>query len=113
MATAREDEREKRNTGRAAKKQQNAAWSDQVARREEKDKRKEKKDRKKKWLKSQTSATHEIAAGSDQSLKRGRIPTDDDEGDDWHELAKEERMAKKVRRGNVTQGAFDVQFADL
>ena len=115
-ATAREEEKEKRRADRAEKKQLNSAWSHQVARKEEKDKRREKKDRKKKWLKGQTSA-NEATAGGDQSLKRSRTPTpgvdEGDEGDDWDELAKEERMAKKVRKGNVTQGAFDEQFANL
>jgi ATP-dependent RNA helicase DDX55/SPB4 len=112
-ATARENEKEKRRAERAEKRQQNLAWSHQVARKEEKDKRREKKDRKKKWLKSQTSA-NEDAAGGDQSFKRERPAEDDaDEGDEWGELAREERMAKKVRRGDITQGAFDKQFADL
>jgi len=113
-AAAREDEKETRRAERAAKKQQNSAWSYQVARKDEKDKRKEKKDRKKKWLKSQAST--EAATKSDQGVKRGRTPPAENDGndsDDWDELAKEERMAKKVRRGAVSQGAFDAQFADL
>jgi ATP-dependent RNA helicase DDX55/SPB4 len=63
-------------------------------------------------LKNQTSANE----GGDQNLKRGRTPPpedDADEGDDWDELAREERMAKKVRKGNITQGTFDEQFTDL
>jgi len=114
-ATARADEKEKRSAERAEKKQQNSAWSNQVSRKEGKDKRREKKDRKKKWLKGQMSI-NEVAAGGDQSLKRARTPTteaDEGSGDEWDELAREERMAKKVRRGNVSQGAFDEQFADL
>ena len=108
VATARENEKERRKAERAEKKQQNSAWSHQVARKEEKERRKEKKDRKKKWLKSQPSTEDD-----DKSLKRGRTPVNEDEGDDWEELAREERMAKKVRQGNITQGAFDRQFADL
>jgi ATP-dependent RNA helicase DDX55/SPB4 len=114
-ATARADEKEKRSAERAEKKQQNSAWSNQVSRKEGKDKRREKKDRKKKWLKGQMSI-NEVAAGGDQNLKRARTPTteaDEGSGDEWDELAREERMAKKVRRGNVSQGAFDEQFADL
>lgn len=86
-----------------------------MARREEKDKRREKKDRKKKWLKTQPSVEDPTRGESD--LKRGRALSDseDDEedDDDWDELAKEERMAKKVRRGDISQGAFDLQFGDL
>lgn len=97
------------------KKQQNSAWSHQVARKDEKDKRREKKCRKKKWLKDQAS-TNETAVNSGQGTKRGRtsrVESDENDSDDWDELAREERMAKKVRRGDVTQGVFDAQFADL
>ncbi len=33
--------------------------------------------------------------------------------DDWDELAKEERMAKKLRKGEVSQQDFDAAFAEL
>ena len=35
---------------------------------------------------------------------------DGDGEDDWAELAREERMAKKVKRGEVTELAFDAEF---
>jgi ATP-dependent RNA helicase DDX55/SPB4 len=38
---------------------------------------------------------------------------DSDDGSDWEELAREERMAKKVKRGEVSQKAFDAEFGDL
>lgn len=86
-----------------------------MAKREEKDKRRDKKERKRKWLKSQPMDGP--ATGGEQGLKRARTPLADDsegdDGDDWAELAREERMAKKVRRGDVTQRVFDEQFADL
>ena len=37
----------------------------------------------------------------------------EDEADDWDELAKEERMAKKLKRGNITQNDFDMEFSGL
>ena len=33
--------------------------------------------------------------------------------DDWTELAQEERMAKKVKRGHISQKMFDAEFGDL
>lgn len=36
-----------------------------------------------------------------------------DDEDDWDELAKEERLAKKVRKGTATQQVFDAVFGDL
>lgn len=49
-------------------------------------------------------------------MKRGRTAqseSDGEDGNDWEELAREERMAKKVRRGDVSQGNFDKEFAGL
>lgn len=109
-ATALDNEREKRRADRAEKKKLNSAWSEKVGRREEKEKRREKKGRKKKWLKTQVEALP--GSGEDAGgLKRGRSEDlDEDDGDDWEELAKEERMAKKVRKGDVSQSTFDAEF---
>ncbi|KZT27125.1 DEAD-domain-containing protein [Neolentinus lepideus HHB14362 ss-1] len=81
------------------------AWSNQLARKDEKEKRKEKKERKRKWLKAQMQ--EEMAKG--EGLKRGRMDNDED----WKELAREERMAKKVKKGLVGQEDFDNEFAGL
>lgn len=97
---------------RAQQKKLNAAWSNDTTRKEERDKRKEKKERKKKWEKMQRQAATE----EDKGGKRARSPSvavDDNDGDDWDELAREERMAKKVKKGDVSQGEFDREFADL
>ncbi|KAI8998456.1 DEAD-domain-containing protein [Trametes punicea] len=102
---------ERRKAERAEKKKANAAWSEQMRRKEEREKRKEKKDRKKKWLKAHAAALVE-QAGS----KRSHDATRDDSGDeqdDWEELAREERMAKRVKKGHLSQSEFDAEFADL
>ncbi|KAK7470621.1 ATP-dependent rRNA helicase spb4 [Stygiomarasmius scandens] len=104
-----EAERKKKKAEREEKKKNNAAWSNKVVKKEERDKRKEKKDRKKKWLKEQAKATK---SGTD--LKRPREEDDDgDDAEDWDDLAREERMAKKVRKGEISQKAFDAEFDDL
>jgi len=33
--------------------------------------------------------------------------------DDWDDLAREERLAKKLRKGAVSQKEFDEEFGDL
>ena len=43
----------------------------------------------------------------------GSSSDDDTDGDDWEELAREERMAKKLKRGDISQTDFDNEFADL
>lgn len=48
--------------------------------------------------------------------KRGRegvAESGDEDEDDWEALAKEERMAKRVKKGQVSQSEFDAEFADL
>jgi ATP-dependent RNA helicase DDX55/SPB4 len=101
-----------RKARRAEKKKLNLAWSHQVGRKEEKSLRKEKKDRKKKWLK--THEEHEGQGISEEpDLKRARAESQGETDNDWDELAREERMAKRVRRGEVTQRVFDQEFADL
>lgn len=100
---------EKRKKHRAEQKKTNSSWSRQDGRREERDKRKEKKERKKQWEKAQEKPVPE----ADRASKRSRSPENVDAADDWEELAREERMAKKVKRGDVSQGAFDTEFADL
>ncbi len=77
----------------------------------EKDKRREKKDRKKAWMKSQVAEDAKGAEG--ETLKRSRADSDAGEDDDWEELAREERMAKKVKKGVISQGDFDLEFPGL
>ncbi|KAI0636773.1 DEAD-domain-containing protein [Trametes polyzona] len=102
---------EKRKAMRAEKQKANSAWSDKMRKKEEREKRKEKRDRKKKWLKTQGAAATE-QAGSKRSLEDGSVGSGDDE-DDWAELAREERMAKRVKKGHLSQTEFDAEFADL
>ncbi|KAF9247068.1 DEAD-domain-containing protein [Melanogaster broomeanus] len=92
---------------RAAKRKRNTSWSEQVENKVQKEKRKLKKERKRQWLKAQT-ATAGAGEAKTQNPEEG-----DDEKDDWDELAREERVAKKVRKGTVTQTDFDAEFADL
>lgn len=107
QSAASKEEYEKRARERARKKKATAAWSEQTDRKDERVKRKERKVAKRKWLQANPppEATAEAAAGSDGG--------GDDGGDDWDEMAREERMAKKVKKGDVSQKAFDAEFADL
>lgn len=100
-ATSSQDMRQKRPP---KDKSQNVAWSNKITRTEEREQRKEKKDRKRKWLRSQQQLT-----------EAGQVPDgdDDDDDDDWEELAREERMAKKLKKGGINQSEFDKEFADL
>ncbi|KAI0093577.1 DEAD-domain-containing protein [Irpex rosettiformis] len=105
------EKRKQRQKQRTEQKKSNLAWSNKVSKREVKEKRKEKKERKKKWEREQQVEDSATASGS---AKRPRSPDDEDDGeDDWEELAREERMAKKLKKGEISQTEFDNQFADL
>lgn len=101
-----------RKAERLEQKKANAAWSNKLTRKEEQLKRKEKKDRKRKWQKEHQEP---VAIGGSATKKRGSEEdgSDVDDGDDWEELAREERMAKKVKRGAVSQEVFDGEFGGL
>ncbi|THH07285.1 hypothetical protein EW145_g3478 [Phellinidium pouzarii] len=97
---------------RMEQKQKNAPWSELVERKTEKEKRREKKGRKRKWLRVQEEQQpQDTEPGEVQVEKKG--DRTDDSGDDWEELAREERMAKKVKKGTLDSSTFDVEFAGL
>ena len=104
------EEVEKRKELRAEKRKANAAWSDKTRRKEEREKRREKKDRKRKWEKANTAQAGTKRGLGDVNEDEG---TSGGEGDDWDELVREERMAKRVKKGQVSQSEFDAEFADL
>ena len=101
----------KQKQKRAEQKKVNMAWSQQASRKEERERRREKKQRKKIWEKTQ----NQLATGSGGNIKRPLAAASDsaNDEDDWEELAKEERMAKKVKRGDLSQRDFDLEFANI
>ncbi|KAJ7677247.1 DEAD-domain-containing protein [Mycena rosella] len=109
-ATILDAEREKRRAERAEKTKMNLAWSDKVAKKEEREKRRDKKGKKRKWLKTQAETAEQK---DEEHGEHGDGDQVEDDGDDWEELAREERMAKKMRKGDVSKKAFDAEFADF
>jgi len=85
-------------------KMNNAAWSAQKERKEGKQKRLEKKVMKKKWLASKNSES------TGEGLSKKRDLDDHTDADDWEDLACEEKLAKRVRKGKVSQQEFDAEF---
>ncbi len=100
---------QRRKEERAVKQTTNGAWSNKARKQEEKEKRREKKDRKKKWEKAQAKSA--VEAGTKRNRESG--DEHEDQGDDWEDLAREERMAKRVKKGQLTQNEFDAEFANL
>jgi ATP-dependent RNA helicase DDX55/SPB4 len=105
-------EKARRQLEHSEKKKKNAAWSEKLGKRQEKEKRRGKRIVKKNWLKSQ-----EVHAMGSESLlgKRQRNGSNEDtdapnDNDDWAELAHEEKMAKRLRKGDISQKDFDAEF---
>jgi len=99
---ARMEMKRKRNsTERRGQKKKNSAWSEKVTAKEERDKRREKRTKKQAWLKTNT--------GKSPQSKQANL---EDEDEEWEELAKEERLAKKRKKGLVP-AEEDNEFVDL
>ena len=94
----------------AGHKKENSSWSRQNNRKEEKLKRKEKRVRKAKWLREQGGKNASDLAIDRTKRARAENVCNPDADDEWEELAREEKMAKKLRRGDIDQGVFDREF---
>ena len=86
-----DEERQRLRKERREKKKRNAAWSSKTLQKEQRDQRREKKGRKRAWTK--------VVKATDTSTKQDEHVDNDTDGEqDWEELKKEDRLAKKVKR---------------
>ncbi|KAI0006105.1 DEAD-domain-containing protein [Russula compacta] len=91
------------------------SWSKQLAKKDIKEKRRAQKTKKKTWMAS-TQSREEHA-----DLKRTRAQADCEEKvvdlaetDDWASLAEEERLARRLKKGKISQAEFDAStFIDM
>jgi len=102
---AREKEAEKARE-RVELRKRNVAWSQQATRKEGKEKRKDKRQRKRTWFESQKDNTATANPSND-------LVSPSDNEDDWDELAREEREAKKLRKGFIMETEFNAEFNGL
>jgi ATP-dependent RNA helicase DDX55/SPB4 len=98
------------STNTNSKKDQ-VSWSKQLAKKDAREKRRVQKTRKKAWMAS--SRLGEERKGH-TALKRTRADSEeknvdsaDEVLDDWASLAEEERLAKKLKKGKISQAEFD------
>ncbi|KAH6914898.1 ATP-dependent rRNA helicase spb4 [Coprinopsis sp. MPI-PUGE-AT-0042] len=119
QAKSKEEGEKKRKEREKNKKASGLAWSHQKERQEEKEKRRVKKGAKRRWLRGQQQQQEEQEGEEDDGVQAGEKRERADRGkeseddDDWAELAREKRMAKKVKKGEVSQKDFDAEFGDL
>ncbi len=115
VAVASEKETNQKEIKLKADKRIDSAWSTQKARKEIRHRRQEKKKLKKTWLKSQnsgsTSASNIKVIGKRAWDETGNEREQD--SDDWAEIVREEKMAKRLRKGNISQKEFDTEFGSL
>jgi ATP-dependent RNA helicase DDX55/SPB4 len=90
------------------------SWSKQLAKKDAREKRRVQKTRKKAWVAS--SQLGEEERKEHTALKRTRADSEDknvdsaeEALDDWASLAEEERLAKKLKRGKISQAEFDAR----
>lgn len=110
---------DKERTVRRAQTKKNAAWSEKVEDREAREARRAKRGKKKEWLKKEAGEPVEVV-GSLRGSRVDKVKKDkdksggeDEEGDDWEEMAREEKMAKRVRQGTMGKKAFNEMFTDV
>jgi len=87
------------------------SWSKQLAKKDAREKRRVQKVRKKVWM---TSSRLGEGRKEHTALKRTRADSEEknvdsaeEALDDWASLAEEERLAKKLKKGKISQAEFD------
>jgi ATP-dependent RNA helicase DDX55/SPB4 len=95
-----------------AKQKANVVWSSQTLKRDVRDKRKAKKAKKRQRVKSQQFQPPPSSAVP-RKRERGKDDEDEDDENGWAEIAREERVAKKVKNGEITQLEFNAELIRL
>lgn len=106
----------KRTSTNTNSKKDHVSWSKQLAKKDVREKRRVQKTRKKAWM-----ASSRLGEGEREEhtalKKRTRADSNTEEKnvdsaealDDWASLAEEERLAKKLRKGKISQAEFDAR----
>jgi len=95
-------------------KKDHVSWSKQLSKKDAREKRRVQKTRKKAWMASSRPG-EERKDSVHTALKRTRADSEEktvdsaEALDDWASLAEEERLAKKLKKGKISQAEFDVR----
>lgn len=95
-------------------KRDHVSWSKQLSKKDARDKRRVQKTRKKAWVASsrlgeerkEHAALKRTRADSEE---KNVVDSTEDALDDWASLAEEERLAKKLKKGKISQAEFDAR----
>ena len=112
VQSSNDSKRHSHSTNTNNKKDQ-VSWSKQLAKKDAREKRRVQKTRKKAWM---TSSRPGEERKEHTALKRTRADSEeknvdsaDEVLDDWASLAEEERLAKKLKKGKISQAEFDAR----
>ena len=103
-------ENQKNKVQRLAKQKANVVWSSQTLKKDVRDERKAKKRQR---AKSQQFQPPPSPSAVPRKREREEDDEDEDDEDGWAEIAREERMAKKVTNGEISQLEFDAELIRL
>ena len=82
------------------------SWSDKKDQQAKRKERKDKKEAKRSAI-AKAKLQEAIASSDEDNGGGGEQRDDEQDNDDWEDLQKEARLAKKLKRGKITQGDFD------
>ena len=98
-------------------KKDHVSWSKQLSKKDAREKRRVQKTRKKAWIAS--SQLGKERKEHTAVLKRTRADSEENDVDsaealdDWASLAEEERLAKKLKKGKISQAEFDARTLSI
>ncbi|KAI0281478.1 DEAD-domain-containing protein [Russula aff. rugulosa BPL654] len=94
-------------------KRDHVSWSKQLSKKDARDKRRVQKTRKKAWVASsrlgEERKEHAALKRTRADSEEKNVDSAEDALDDWASLAEEERLAKKLKKGKISQAEFDAR----
>jgi ATP-dependent RNA helicase DDX55/SPB4 len=89
------------------------SWSKKLAKKDTREKRRVQKVRKKAWMASsqlgEERKEHAALKRTRADSEEKNVDSADEALDDWASLAEEERLAKKLKKGKISQAEFDAR----
>jgi ATP-dependent RNA helicase DDX55/SPB4 len=103
----------KRHSTNTNSKKDYVSWSKQLAKKDTREKRRVQKVRKKAWVASsqlgEERKEHTALKRTRADSEEKNVDSADEALDDWASLAEEERLAKKLKKGKISQAEFDAR----
>jgi ATP-dependent RNA helicase DDX55/SPB4 len=92
---------------KSTSKRDHMPWSKQLSKKDVKEKRRAKKAKKREWLASTRLGEKHTGLKRTRTDSEEKMADSGEGEDDWASLAEEERLAKKLKKGKISQAEFD------